>query len=240
MRCLYSFDIFDTVLTRLVLHPKDIFLLMQQRIPLAVPAIDPRIVRSFWGWRVWSEFVARRRSRCEDVGLALIYATLARLCALDEQTCDALKTLELQVESRVLVPVSGAAELLHECRLRSNQGVVFVSDMYLPSAFIQGVLKRYDLFRAGDRLYISGELGVSKGSGNLFRLLLEQLAIQPSELIHCGDNRHADYLVPRALGVGILKEPSSGGGGSARLAARLRYLRELLLARACIAGYGHV
>lgn len=236
----YSFDIFDTVLTRLVLHPKDIFLLMQQRIPLAVPEIDPRIARSFWGWRVWSEFVARRRSRCEDVGLAVIYATLARLCALDEQARDALQTLELQVESEVLVPIGGAVELLQECRFLSNQGIVFVSDMYLPPLFIQGVLKRHDLFRSSDRLYVSGELGVTKGSGRLFRLLLDQLAVQPSDLIHYGDNRHADYLVPHALGIGILKEPLPGGGRSARLVARLRYLRELLMARACIAGYGHV
>lgn len=234
----YSFDVFDTVLTRTVLHPMDIFLLMQQRIPSVTVEIDPQIIRSFWGWRVWSEFVARRQSRCEDIDLDSIYTVFARLCALDDKARDALQQLELQVESETLIPIKGAVELLHDCRFRSNHGIVFVSDMYLPSAFIQSVLERHDLFHTGDRLYVSGEQGVTKGSGGLFRLLLDQLAIQPSDLTHYGDNRNADYLVPRSLGIGILKEPTRKGRGLryARLGDSLGYLRKLIQARICIAG----
>ncbi len=238
----YSFDVFDTVITRTVLHPKDLFLLMRQRIPSVLPEIDPSLVRRFWGWRVWSEFVARRQSRREDIDLAAVYQMLASLCALDDHSRDALLSLELQIESEVLTPIGGAIELLHACRSRSDQGIVFISDMYLPSAFIQGILDRYHLFHKGDLLYVSGELGVSKGSGGLFRLMLEQLGIHPSSLVHCGDNLHADYRVPQAMGIGILNEPGQSGraGRYARLGGRLRYLRELAQACICIAGDGHV
>lgn len=238
----YSFDVFDTVITRTVLHPKDVFHLMQQRITLELPEIDRLIARRFWGWRVWSEFSARRKAIREDIDLAAVYEVLARLCTLDDHCRATLLDLELQVESEVLTPVGGAAELLDICRCRSGNGIIFLSDMYLPSAFIQSVLERYALFRPGDRLYVSGELGVTKGSGSLFRLLLEQLGIEPTAVIHYGDNLHADYQVPRSLGIGTFKESAKQGsrGRFPGAVGRMRYLMELMQARICIAGGNHV
>lgn len=196
----YSFDVFDTVLTRTVLRPKDVFHLVGQRLASYHAELFPRLCNGFWGARVWSEFMARRRSVAEDITLLDIYASLARDFGLRDADRSLLTEAELTVESEVLVPIDGAALLLSAVRT-DGAGLAFISDMYLPSGFIQGVLERFGLFLPGDRLYVSGELGKSKGSGNLFRHVLGDLNIPPGQLVHCGDNPVTDCRVPRALGI---------------------------------------
>jgi predicted HAD superfamily hydrolase len=199
-----SFDVFDTVITRSVLRPKDVFYLMQQRLE-AQQADLPRCLRNcFWGARVWSEFMARRRSSSDDITLLNIYDTMVHLFGLDGVVKDYLMSLELSIESELLVPIDGAVELVAEAR-RSGS-VVFISDMYLPETFIRGILERFGLFLPGDRLYVSGELGQSKGSGRLFLHVLEDLDIIPSQMLHCGDNPVSDCRAPRAVGIRLLDE----------------------------------
>jgi len=201
----YSFDIFDTVLTRAVLHPKDVFHLVQQRLASHHAADYPRLCRCFWGARTWSEFMARRRTIAEDITLQNIYDSLAGDFGLDDAERDLLLATELATESDMLVPIDGAVNLLSAART-ARAGVVFISDMYLPSGFIQGVLERFGLFLPGDRLYVSGEVGKSKVSGNLYRHVLGDLGIQPGLLVHCGDNPVSDCRVPHALGIRLLGE----------------------------------
>ncbi|HEY6873450.1 MAG TPA: hypothetical protein VI298_12060 [Geobacteraceae bacterium] len=231
--CIYSFDVFDTVLTRNVLYPKDVFHLVQQRIPARLPDAGLCLGKCFWGERVWSEFMARRKTAREDITVTEIYAALAHACALDDNLRNGLMELELEVESEVLVPVDGAAALLASCR-SEDIGVVFVSDMYLPASFLQDVLERAGLFLPGDRLYVSGELGRTKGSGNLFRYLLNDLGIAPGQLVHCGDHLRSDVLVPRSLGIRLLDNGAAANGTRAlfvSLAAKVSYAVELVKAR---------
>jgi hypothetical protein len=48
---------------------------------------------------------------------------------------------------------------------------------------------------------VSGDIGKTKASGNLFRHLLAQENVPASNIRHTGDNRHSDYAVPRKLGI---------------------------------------
>lgn len=41
--------------------------------------------------------------------------------------------------------------------------------MYLPSDFLKSLLQRFGFWEEGDRIYVSGEIGLTKYSGNLFR-----------------------------------------------------------------------
>jgi hypothetical protein len=80
-------------------------------------------------------------------------------------------------------------------------GFIFISDMYLPTAFIQATLVRHGLAqpsRSGLRL---GDIGLTKASGNLFHHILQQEGLKPSQLYHRGDNIHSDVQVPKRLGI---------------------------------------
>lgn len=200
----YSFDVFDTVITRTVLRPKDVFHLMQRRLDARHAELPRHLRGCFWGARVWSEFMARRRSVAEDITLMQIYESMARDFELDNAGSNLILSAELAIESEVLVPIDGAVELV--AAARSSAPVIFISDMYLPSSFIRGILERSGLFLPGDRLYVSGELGQSKGSGRLFRHVMDDLGIHPDRMVHCGDNPVTDWRVPRSLGIRMLAE----------------------------------
>jgi predicted HAD superfamily hydrolase len=238
----YSFDVFDTVLTRNVLYPKDVFHLIQNRIPGRFHEKGSRLGKGFWGRRVWAEFIARRHKIHEDISLADIYRSLAHIYSVDNRLRDRLVELELEVESDVLVPLDGAAALLASCRTHGT-GVIFVSDMYLPAAFIRGLLEREGFFLPGDRLYVSGEVGLTKASGNLFRYLLEDLCIAPRQLVHCGDNLGSDFLIPRSLGIVPFGDGTAFMGRRTALfglRSKFNYLRELVQARRRISEAEHV
>lgn len=226
-----SFDVFDTLITRIVLSPKDVFLLMQKQLRHAQPSLPESLIHSFWGARVWAEFSARRMSPAEDIGIADIYRNLGKRCGLSEEQCQCLIAIELKTEETVLVPIQGASELLAEARELGK--VAFISDMYLPAAFIRRLLNKFDLIQDDDYLYVSGELGKSKRSGNLFKHVLAHLNRSHKHLIHCGDNIFSDWAVPRSLGIEIhpsINKPINNSKWG-HLSARISYAVDLLYAR---------
>ena len=73
--------------------------------------------------------------------------------------------------------------------------------MYLPSGFIKEQLTRHGFFQEGDSLYVSGEVGEKKSTGDLFRYIHQQEGIDYKHWHHYGDNRNGDYRKPRQLGI---------------------------------------
>jgi predicted HAD superfamily hydrolase len=184
----------------MVLDPRDVFQLMQIQLGTSSWAVPSWLCVCFKSARIWAEFRARRRNVAEDVNLADIYQVFIDEYLLPKPLVSALQRLELDVEKQVLIPVAGADEFLHQYRNFSD-GLVFISDMYLPADFIRTILSRYQLFHEGDRLYVSGENGLTKGTGKLFQKVLEDLTLDPDQLIHMGDHFLSDLQVPRSLGI---------------------------------------
>ncbi len=120
----FSFDVFDTVLTRSILRPKDVFSLIQGRLCDVLPDVNPRLARSFRGARVWAEFCARRQVHREDVGLSDIYKIIEGWYALDCGKANILMDLEMKVEENALIANDGAAE--HLAIRRKEVRVIFI------------------------------------------------------------------------------------------------------------------
>lgn len=222
----YSFDIFDTILTRKVLHPKDVFFLVRDRLPELTSESPPRLSHVYWGSRVWAEFVSRRRSKCEDVKLTEIYSVLAELLYLDADLTQRLLELELAVEGEVLTVIDGAVELVAAARLKG--GVIFISDMYLPETFLAMVLSKFGLRELDEAVYVSGDVGLTKGSGKLFLQVLSDYNLHPHQLVHCGDHSRSDRSIPSRLGIRL--HPKAEQGCSTVHDSRLNYGVELLRA----------
>lgn len=231
-REVFSFDVFDTVLARNVSRPKGVFTLVQERIPAVLNSDASRLSKTFQSGRIWAEFLARRRSPREDISLDNIYDVLAEWYRLDSSQRNALMDLELFIEEQVLVAIDGASDYVS---WRRSQGyVVFISDMYLPHDFIKAKLRLYGLFEPGDNLYVSGEYGLTKGSGNLFSKVIEDFSINAEDLIHLGDNPVSDLAIPSQMGVRF--DHSFGSPETARIHGgrwrqRGKYLLELFQSR---------
>ena len=193
-----SFDVFDTVLTRRVARPTSLFLLLGWRaFKVGLVPVEPTEFRK---QRVAAEDEARALIAGGEATLEEIHRVLESSLKIASADGEALLQLELELEAEAIVPVPAALEMVNRAR-RWSGGIIFVSDMYLPTQFIREQLKSHGFWCAGDELYISSEWRVSKANGHLFSKILERERLEPASLLHTGDRRDADCEIPRTMGI---------------------------------------
>ena len=172
-----SLDVYDTLLVRPYVRPKDVF----RHIELKEDA--PGFVEE----RIAAE------KRCMSSPLP---TTLDRIYEEIPEQYKHLKEKELEYESNPVCP----KRILETYRkILAEHKVVMVSDMYLPSEFIQDLLKKNGI-DGYERFYLSSVNGVSKGKGNMFDYVANDLGIEKSQIIHVGDNIKTDFLNPKKQG----------------------------------------
>ncbi len=189
-----SFDIFDTCLVRKCGTPENFF--------------DVLSLRAFNGEvEEWArqEFVVARR-KAEQSLFDKPYSTLQTIWEVFDwshpqllQVSD-LYRIEQELEREMFVPVLKMLDKVESCR-RKGHHVVFISDMYLSSTFLKGVLSSFGFYKEGDTLYVSCECGATKRNGELFRYIKEQEGATYRRWEHFGDNCVGDFKIPRSLGI---------------------------------------
>ncbi len=195
---LNSFDVFDTVLTRNIGDPHAVFycvglMAKRQGILVGTPS-------EFKQLRIRAETVARQAHGKGDIRLQEIYDHLAQLTSLNPDQARALQQMEMEIESAGLRPVKILKDEITASRAK-NGAVAFLSDMYLPATLLETKLRDYGLFRDGDQLWVSGEHGATKESGELYLAFLGRIGLKPEHLTHRGDNLLSDVQKPRQLGI---------------------------------------
>lgn len=186
-----SFDVFDTLIKRSVAMPTDLFQLVEQYCMNT-------------GMHIPSGFAQKRREaehRAADkkttpICLDEIYRELREEfgTAVHE-----LKELEIKFELDGCRPNPLCADLLRRC-VDEGKTVVLISDMYLSSHIIGKMLAKCGI-RGYKKLYVSCEMGARKSNGSLYKAVLREMRINPSQLFHLGDNLKADFLQPLKLGI---------------------------------------
>jgi len=199
----YSFDIFDTCLIRTLARPTDLFyLLFAQLIPN-----HPEILSELVKHRINSEVIARQsHPHKEDIQITDIYQQFTHPAINIDKT--QLIELELTTESKYLRPIQPIKQQIEQLKQQGNR-VIFISDMYLSTSFIQNCLINHGIATATDIVYVSGDIGLRKGTGNLFKYVLAKENIQPEQLYHTGDNPHTDIIIPEQLGISTTHFPHS-------------------------------
>jgi predicted HAD superfamily hydrolase len=198
-----SLDVFDTMVWRCAPEPADLFPMIAERLRqqgLLGPNTPPRVFQKL---RIAAEARARARREVSghgvEVSLRDIYAELPRYAA-PRADPDALARIELDVERDVLMPDLDVLELIRYAHATGKQ-VIAISDTYLSELELRTLL---DASFAGevaiDRLFSSSDHGVGKTNG-MFELVLEQLGLEPRQLVHVGDNELADVESPKKLGI---------------------------------------
>jgi predicted HAD superfamily hydrolase len=216
-----SFDVFDTALTRSVARPTDVFIELGARLGAADPV---RWMRR----RVEAERRARRGAAGEDTTLEDIHTHLARALNWTAEETRRAMAAELDLERSGLRPVPeirARIQALH----RDGRPVVFLSDMYLPAAFLQAALEEHGFWREGDELLVSSAVGATKRTGNLYRVARERTGLRPGNWRHTGDDPQADVRAARDAGLEAvpfvraqLNRHERAGAGDSRLPAMLR------------------
>lgn len=202
---LYSFDVFDTLIARRTATPEGIFALMQQKLaePEHACRYPERIVHNFYLLRIEAEKVARNTyitEKVKDITLRQIYECFLRMEDLSEAQVQELMVLEAAVESENILPIP---ENIEKVRILKEAGerVVLISNMYLDREVIRGLLLQASPIFEDIPLYVSGELGKTKGTHTLYHHVKGQEQVEYSGWRHYGDNRNLDVDIPRSLGI---------------------------------------
>lgn len=211
-----GFDIFDTLVCRPLLDPESIKRLVASQF-------SEEVADRYPAQRAMAESRAREVAG-RDVCLPEIYHQLARLGDYSDETLSRLMELEQALEQASVSPRPGGDDLFREA-LASGKKVALISDMFLPRSVIEASLRDHG-FDGWDELFVSGEIGLRKDSGELYRYVFDHYRIAPAEFLMIGDNERSDVQIPLDMGCRILPvlKASELARGTPRLSAMLEEL----------------
>ena len=203
---LRTFDVFETALIRRVGVPRGVFALL---------GADPEIRRTtglapaiFAALREWCERDQRRTDPTGEIALEQIWRALVRDLRLDDELVPRLAEVELALEGALLTGNPLMREHVADARQRHGR-VVWLSDTYVPSAWLMEQLERHGFWAAGDRLYVSSEHHACKNRGDLYALVAREVGLPPGRLEHVGNDPHVDGERARQAGWRAVAAPEA-------------------------------
>jgi hypothetical protein len=203
-----SFDIFDTLLSRRLAKPQDVFSLMESYLSSISEWVKyPDLIDNFTMLRVRAEAQARKNKveMCggePEILIHHIYDEIRKVIGFTLVEQKELINIELMIEKSILFKPKKVSKLFHDA-VNSGAMVVIISDMYLTSDMLKDLLNNcgYNI-NEKIRVFSSGDEGVSKHSGKLYELVREKLNIDSNvKWLHIGDNSHADISSAKIHGI---------------------------------------
>lgn len=198
---MYSFGVYDTVITRSVMHPQAIFLCMRHKMLLHREDFDfsMEYILDFENIRVNAEKQARRVSD-NEVTLEKIYKVLSDNYNISPVTRDKLIRLEIECEIENTIIISETVKKI-QTLVNTGEKVILISDTYLPKDFFVMLFDRICPFLNELTLYVSCEEGKTKNSGLLYDCVKQKENIEYSDWTHEGDNITSDINIPKLFGI---------------------------------------
>ena len=177
-----SFDVFDTLITRDVLAPRDIF----ERMEMGAEFIEARIKAEEELYEMFP-----------SPTITQIYDRLGKIYKWDTIERDTTLNKEISDEKSCVIARIKILDLF-DYAISSGKVVYLTSDMYMEKKHIQSLLSQFDL-PDGYELIVSCEYGKTKENGELFDVLLDK---NPGKsILHIGDNYDTDYVAARSKGI---------------------------------------
>lgn len=186
-----SFDVFDTLIKRNCLIPTDIFDIVE----CTYNTQEKQTIVDFKKNRISAERIAREKSEKEDINLDEIYNNFT---TYDKEKLQKLKQIEIETELKFCVKNELMYNIYDYCK-KKDKKIICISDMYLSKEVINKILLKngYDI----DQIFVSSEIGKLKRTGNLFKHVLDENNIEKRKMIHIGDSKKSDFLIPKFLGI---------------------------------------
>ena len=188
-----SFDIFDTLVSRVVARPDDAFDLLEHRLKEGLfPQLD------FKKLRKEAEATCRRKNPAQNCDLDDIYREFAAISGLSEEACETIKKAELENELELVFPKEEMLELYHDITETLGKRIFIVSDMYLRRGDIERILKKCGITHY-EKLLISSEMNLRKDDGTFWKEYSAKY--QGQTWMHIGDNEKSDMQIAGDYGI---------------------------------------
>ncbi len=191
---LLTLDVFDTCLVREFVSQESLWYLLGQEIVNQFSRVPS--AAEFVRLRGRAEDEARAKGTGEDITLIEVYARLgANLGWTPEQQRRAV-ALEEDLELRSLRLNPRADALLAKA---SGVPVAYLTDTPHRGTFIRDCLDKYSL--PGGDVLSSGDTGLRKGTGSLFREASKRFNVDRDQMLHVGNDIRSDAAGSARAGV---------------------------------------
>ena len=203
---LYSFDVFDTLITRTTATPKGIFAIMQSELcnNPEYKNYPESLKKNFYYLRIDAEkisrYIQRSKIKVNEITIDDIYNQLGKGFFLSEEEKETLKSLELKTEIKNFIPISENIKKLSDLYYK-NKKVILISDMYLQANIIRDFLRPFIPFINEIEIFSSCETLCGKGNGSAFEFVHNKLGIATKNWYHVGDNEKSDFAQAKKYGI---------------------------------------
>ncbi len=211
----YSFDVFDTLISRKGLHPNSIFVWVKEQMAKSDLGFERHFINQYVDIRRRCEANVRelnnkttyvRGNELKEISFDSIFVRMADLFSLTEEQVCFLKEKELEAEYNDCIAIPEAISYA-ESLIDKGEDVVLISDMYLPRAYIKKMIGKFSNKLANVPMYVSCEYGVQKASSLLYQEVYKDIEFyEYGEWIHHGDNKISDVKMPQTLGIAAIKQ----------------------------------
>lgn len=208
---LYSFDIFDTLISRKGLEPESIFYWVKEQMEKSELEYPQYVIKNYPAIRQSCEKncreyynrskVERDDERCE-IQFEYIFNRMKKLYNLSSVQIEKLKEWELEAEYNDSIPLKEQVEKVKQL-VDNGETVVLVSDMYLSTEFVKKLLTKADPILGTLPLYLSSEYGFQKSAKTLYLEVYKSFApnYMFGKWVHHGDNEHSDIKMAESLNI---------------------------------------
>lgn len=206
---LYSFDIFDTLISRKVLNPMGIHYYVKEKIENEKYGFDKYFISNYPELRKNAELNLReyytrtknaRKSLKVEIQFDEIFKRLQNVYEITNEQIEILKKLEIEAELENVIPLTTQIDKVKQL-IKKGEKVVLISDMYLPKDIITKMLKKADPILGTLDLYLSSEYGYQKADSLLFVEVYKEFGKEYDydEWIHTGDNPKSDFSMAKKM-----------------------------------------
>ena len=190
-----SFDLFDTLVCRAALFPGDLLRLVCQS--------EGKCDTALWNARL----AAERRWGDTAVTNQRIWELATAEAGIEPEKAKLFARREFALEKELVFPRE-CGRRIFSYAVQKGKRIIVISDMHFSRVQLLELLKRCG-YHEISQLYVSSEEKCTKRSGALFDKVLAAEKIAPEEMLHIGDSRKADWIVPSAKGIYALHLPKS-------------------------------
>ena len=183
-----SFDIFDTLVKRLVGTYHEVWKLVQSEYNKNCS----KKIYDFEEKRKNADAIAQEKYY--EPTLDEIYSQLE----YEENVRNDLKKIEEQIEIECSV-FNHSFEKIIKNLYREKKKIIITTDMYLDRKVIEKILKKNNI--SYYRLYISSEIKKRKRDGSIFDYIKSDLNIFSNQICHIGDSKKSDFIMPKLSGI---------------------------------------
>ena len=185
-----TFDIFDTLITRKLYCPDDIFNLIEIKIRK-----EFGIICDFLKLRKKAEALAWKKYEAKT-SIDEIYEELPALLEISEEIAQKIKGIEEAYELLLCCPRKDILWIFNRLK-EAGKTIILISDMYLKSETISDMLKKcgYD---GWDGMWLSCEKGLRKDNFTMWNQFFGEY--DKKQCIHVGDNMRSDIQIPMDMG----------------------------------------